>query len=225
MKLLVADDHHLIREGLKHTLEGVYHNAVVVEATDGKEVLETLESNPDTELMLLDFFMPGTNGFDLVSKLCEEYPHIPVVIISASDDPLLMRKMLDRGAVGYVPKATDHEEVKRALQLVRSGGVYVPPHLAEANKQPAGESHVEVKNHNGVSIPSPARKEQVLTNLTKRQIEVLQLIAQGKTNKDISRLLQVSENTVKVHVTAILKALGVTNRTQAVIVAQRLGVR
>lgn len=229
MKLLIADDHHLIREGLKHTLESIYPDPVVIEAADGAAVIEALQENPDIELILLDFFMPGTNGFDLVSRLCNKYPDIPVVIVSASDDRLLMRKTLDRGVAGYIPKATDQEEVKQALQLVQSGGIYVPPHLVET--APAGDeeeheaSDHEVTSQDGVAIPSPTRKQQVLARLTNRQSEVLRLIAQGKTNKDISRLLEVSENTVKVHVTAVLKALGVANRTQAVIVAQRLGLR
>lgn len=222
MKFLIADDHHLIREGLKNALESAYNDLLVVEAKDGKQVLEMVENNPDLDLVLLDYFMPGTDGYTLVTTLCDRYPAIPVIIISASDDLSLMHKVLDRGVAGFIPKATHQELIIRAIQLVLSGGTYIPPELME----PGGPLNHEVNNQAAfLSRPITfAESSHMFSRLTQRQQEVLRLLAKGETNKDISRHLNVSENTVKVHVTAILKALGVSNRTQAVIVSQKMGM-
>lgn len=222
MKFLIADDHHLIREGLKNALESAYIGLQVVEAKDGKEVLELAENNPDLDLILLDYFMPGTDGYSLVTTLCDRYPAIPVIIISASDDPALMHKVLDRGVAGFIPKSTHQELIIRAIQLVLSGGTYIPPELMES-----GGAFPQERDIQPASLNSPvsyAVTSYVFSKLTQRQQEVLGLLAKGETNKDISRHLNVSENTVKVHVTAILKALGVSNRTQAVIISQKLGL-
>lgn len=217
MKFLIADDHHLIREGLKNALESAYNDLLVVEAKDGKQVLEMVENNPDLDLILLDYFMPGTDGYSLITALIDRCPTIPVIIISASDDPVLMHKVLDQGVAGFIPKATNQELIIRAIQLVLSGGTYLPPELMESGNP--------FNNKAGSLSRSIAFEESshMFSRLTQRQQEVLQLLAKGETNKDISRHLNVSENTVKVHVTAILKALGVSNRTQAVIVSQKLG--
>jgi DNA-binding NarL/FixJ family response regulator len=219
-KFLIADDHHLIREGLKNALQGAYHDLLVIEAKDGKQVLEMIEANPDLDLILLDYFMPGMDGYGLIATLCDRYPAIPIVVISASDDPALMHKVFDRGAVGFIPKATNQEVIIRAIQLVLSGGTYIPPELMD----PISPSGQEEKNRAASLIRSFSLPESsyVFSRLTQRQQEVLRLLAKGETNKNISRHLKVSENTVKVHVTAILKALGVSNRTQAVIVSQKL---
>lgn len=222
MKFLIADDHQLIREGLKNALESAYNNLLVVDAKDGKQVLDMVENNPDLDLILLDYFMPGTDSYSLVTTLCDRYPAIPVIIISASDDPALMHKVLDRGVAGFIPKATHQELIIRAIQLVLSGGTYLPPELREV----AGPLNNVGKNPAAL-LSQPitfAEPSDMFSMLTQRQQEVLRLLAKGETNKDISRHLNVSENTVKVHVTAILKALGVSNRTQAVIVSQKLGL-
>ncbi|MGE0372656.1 MAG: response regulator [Gammaproteobacteria bacterium] len=222
MKFLIADDHHLIREGLKNALERAYNDLLVVEAKDGKQVLEMVENNADLDLILLDYFMPGTDGFSLVTSLCDRFPAIPVIIISASDDPVLMHKVLDRGVAGFIPKATNQELIVRAIQLVLSGGTYLPPEMREPGNPLNHEANAKAAS---VSRPiTLAEASHMFSRLTQRQQEVLRLLAKGETNKDISRHLNVSENTVKVHVTAILKALGVSNRTQAVIVSQKMGM-
>lgn len=218
LKFLIADDHHLIREGLKNALESAYHDLLVVDAKDGKQVLEMVENNPDLDLILLDYFMPETDGYSLVTTLCDRYPAIPLVVISASDDPALMHKVLDRGASGFIPKATHQELIIRAIQLVLSGGTYIPPELMESG----APTKARGMPWNGSS--TFVGSSSMFSKLTQRQQEVLCLLAKGETNKDISRHLNVSENTVKVHVTAILKALGVSNRTQAVIVSQKMGL-
>lgn len=210
MEFLIADDHHLIREGLRCALESAFEGLHVIEAADGNQVLEAAAQHPKLDLILLDYYMPATDGYSLLGALCDRYPHIPVVVISGSSDPVLAHKALERGAAGFLTKTTDHEEILGALQLVLSGGTYVPPEFTTpARHGPLSKG------------PQP---DQILLSLTQRQRQVLKLMAQGRTNKDISRELNVSENTVKVHVTAILKALGVSNRTQAVLVAQKLGL-
>ncbi len=223
MKFLIADDHHLIREGLKNTLESVYNDLQVIEAKDGEQVLELVDNNPDLDLILLDYYMPGTDGFSLVTTLCDRFSSIPVIVISASDDPALMHKVLDRGVAGFIPKATSQELIVRAIQLVLSGGTYLPPEMMEPINIGDHDAYVvgAVPANGSIAL---AESVQMFSRLTQRQQEVLRLLAKGETNKDISRHLNVSENTVKVHVTAILKALGVSNRTQAVIVSQKMGL-
>lgn len=218
MKFLVADDHHLIREGLRYALEGAFDELSIVEATDGNQVLQGVAGNPDLDLILLDYFMPETNGFALVSELCERYPDIPVIVLSGASDPALVHKLLDCGAAGFLSKTTDHGVILEALQLVLAGGVYMPPDLAPELAEALSDCTDYAPSDGTMAT------EHLLKQLTQRQYEVLQLMARGKTNKDISRQLGISENTIKVHVTAILKVLGVSNRTQAVLVAQRLGL-
>jgi DNA-binding NarL/FixJ family response regulator len=221
LKFLIADDHGLIREGLRYALEGAYRNLQVIEASDGRQVLERTAANPDIDLILLDYFMPGTDGFGLVSTLCDRYPHIPVVILSAATDPLLVHKTLERGVAGFIPKVTAQESIIKAVDLVLSGGIFIPPDIEDAADQAGGQNPWEHPvNHQSMSAGAKA----VLAKLTRRQQQVLRLIVKGKTNKDISRDLNVSENTIKVHVTAILKILRVSNRTQALLVAQKLGL-
>lgn len=218
LKFLVADDHHLIREGLRYALEGAFDELSIVEATDGNQVLQGVAGNPDLDLILLDYFMPETNGFALVSELCERYPDIPVIVLSGASDPALVHKLLDCGAAGFLSKTTDHGVILEALQLVLAGGVYMPPDLAPELAEALSDCTDCAPSGGTIAT------EHLLKQLTQRQYEVLQLMARGKTNKDISRQLGISENTIKVHVTAILKVLGVSNRTQAVLVAQRLGL-
>lgn len=221
MKFLIADDHGLIREGLRFALEGAYQNLQVIEAMDGTQVLEGADRNQDLDLILLDYFMPETDGYALVSTLCDRYPHLPVVILSAADDPLLIHKTLERGVSGFIPKTSDQKRILQAVDLVLSGGIYVPPDFAATDNPETGDNPWDhaLNEH---SLSANARK--VLTKLTRRQQQVLRLLVKGKTNKDISRDLKVSENTIKVHVTAILKVLKVSNRTQALLVAQKLGL-
>jgi len=212
LKILVADDHVLVREGLSSALRALSAGLEVKQAANGDEVMAELQQNHDFDLILLDLRMPGTDGFALLGNICNRFPDIPVVILSASDDALTMRKSLDRGASGFIPKSTDHDVMLSALNLVLAGGVYIPPGMlnddanAASDKQRFADSQdLDVKNR-----------------LTDRQIEVLHLLAKGYQNKLIAKTLGVSEHTIKIHVTAILKALGVKNRTQAVLVAQQL---
>lgn len=218
MKALIADDHVLIREGIKHTLQEQFKDIVVLQAENGQAVETITAGHKDFDFILLDLMMPDTDGFALLSKLCDTLPDSPVVILSASEKHSHMRKALDLGAAGFIPKSTPYDVMIQALQLVLSGGVYIPPDMLKPETRidnPAGESHY---------IMPEEEREKILSSLTNRQKEVLLLMSKGCQNKEIARLLGISEHTIKIHVTAILKALGVSNRTQVVIAVQEMGL-
>lgn len=212
LRILVADDHVLVREGLASALRGLSSAVEVTQAANGEEVMQRLEQCQNFDLLLLDLYMPGSDGFVLLGNICNVYPDMPVVILSASDDAQTMRKSLDRGASGFIPKSTDHDVMLSALNLVIAGGVYIPPGML--NEVDAGQNSPGKSPHSS--------DNDIINRLTERQLEVLKLLAKGHQNKQIAKFLGVSEHTVKIHVTAILKALGVRNRTQAVLVAQQL---
>ncbi len=209
--MLVADDHALLRTGLIEALSLLHPAPTVYEASDAEQVMEILGAHPDLELILLDLFMPGANGFELLSRVCAATSGAPVVVLSASDDASHMRKALDCGAAGFIPKSAAREVMLSALGLVLAGGIYVPPDLLHAPAPPEYDG------------PLPLGSDEVGTTLTARQQQVLRLIAQGRSNKQIARDLDLSQNTVKIHVAAVLRALGAANRTQAVTLARERG--
>lgn len=209
MKTLVADDHALLRAGLIQALSGLDPASIAFEASDADEVMEIIRAHPDLDLVLLDLFMPGANGFDLLSRVCGETGNTPVVVLSGSDDPAHMRKALDCGAAGYIHKSAAPKVMLTALGLVLAGGIYVPPDLV----------HAPDATDSDPSAPPGTASEA----LTARQRDVLRLIAQGRSNKQIARNLALSENTVKIHVAAILRTLGASNRTEAVMRAREGG--
>jgi DNA-binding NarL/FixJ family response regulator len=215
--LLLADDHSLVREGLKHTLAGLSPQVEFVEAATAEGVIAALTGNAGIELLLLDLIMPGSNGFGLLKRVCDDYPELPVVILSGSSDPAQMRKALDIGASGYVTKSATAGVMLSALRLVLAGGIYVPPDMLkpEASSTAGKTPLAEVRSTQPVTATA---------SLTTRQREVLACLGQGKSNKVIARELGLSENTVKIHVAAILRALGVDNRTQAALVMQEQGI-
>jgi len=207
LKVLVADDHGLVREGIKLTLKKLADDLVVVEATTGDEVRAQLAVHPDVDLVLLDLFMPQTDGFGLLASLSKSYPELPIVMLSASEEAQHMRKAIDWGSSGYIPKSFTEDQMIAAIEEVLQGGVFVPSDTFAANRA----------YHAGNQVSHDIR-------LTSRQEQVLALLGEGRTNKEIANNLGLSEYTIKIHVTAILKLLGATNRTQAVIEAKRLGL-
>jgi len=218
MRVLIADDHALVREGLRAAIVELVGAVQVSEAADAEQVMALLQGERDWKLILLDLRMPGANGFTLVSAVCNLLPDIPVVVLSATDDGETMRRALDCGVCGYIPKSTPREVMLQALRLVLAGGVYVP--RAALSAEPARvEAEVRVPawpTNSAIRLPSG--------RLTDRQQQVLELLSRGLQNKQIARELTLSEHTVKIHVTAILDALGVSNRTQAVVAARKLGL-
>jgi DNA-binding NarL/FixJ family response regulator len=174
-----------------------------------------LAENPDVELVLLDLGLPDRNGFEVLAELAERHPTVSVVVHSGQQDRDTVMKALDLGAVGFIPKSARREVLLGAFNLIFSGGIYVPPEIL-ARHQPAPAASVP----DGGKAPMSAAD----LGLTERQMEVLALMMQGKSNKAICRVLDLAEPTVKIHVSAVLKALKAANRTEAVMVAAALGL-
>jgi len=216
--LLLADDHVLVREGLKHTLGRLAPDVEFLEAASAAEALDCIAANDAIDLALLDLVMPGSAGFDLLTRVCDRHPELPVVMLSGSSDPLKMRKALDIGAAGFITKSATAEVMLSALRLVLAGGIYVPPDMLKGAAAAAAEAGVVSGGVDGAAAASPGG------GLTARQLEVLACLGQGKSNKHIARELDLSENTVKIHVAAILRTLGVDNRTQAAMAARERGI-
>ena len=214
MSVLVVDDHPLFREGLKHVLRELQEGAEVLAEGDAEKGLEVARTRQDLDLVLLDLTMPGMNGLAAVERFGQEAPGVPVVIVSAHEEPTEVRRALSLGAVGYIPKSTPAGVMVDALRLVLSGGVYVPPLMLGA-LQADGRA---------ASRESGQRTQASGEQLTERQVDVLALIAMGKSNKVIARELDLSEKTVKAHITAVFRVLGVINRTQAALEARRRGL-
>jgi DNA-binding NarL/FixJ family response regulator len=216
MKILIVDDHVLIREALRGVLSELKGDAVVIiEATDSRQAMRQIEQHRDVKLVLLDLALPDRDGFELLRELGVRYPTVSAVVLSAYHDRNRVKKALDLGALGFIPKAAQREVMLSAFNLIFAGGIYVPPEILgrqpPARPEPAAPAHAS---------PHVIGSE---LGLTERQIEVLGLMMQGKSNKAICRKLHLAEATVKVHVSAILKAFKVTNRTEAVIAAGALG--
>jgi DNA-binding NarL/FixJ family response regulator len=206
MKILVIDDHVLIREALRGVLTQLNAQATVAEAADWRQAARQIEHTPDFDLVLLDLKLPDRDGFEVLAELRERYPAVSVVVLSAHHDAENVAKALDLGALGFIPKSSPREVMLSAFKLIFSGGMYIPPEIL-LRKQPLGR-----------------RTSAADLGLTERQMEVLGLMMQGRSNKAICRALVLAEPTVKNHVTAILKALKATNRTEAVITAGALGL-
>jgi DNA-binding NarL/FixJ family response regulator len=223
MKILLVDDHPLFRDGLKLLLQRLDDAMEVLEAATCQEGLDFADAHQeDLHLILLDLHLPDRPGFEGLAELRLRHAGIPVVVLSASDDRPTVIEALDRGAMGYIPKSSSTEVLLSALRLVLAKGVYIPPSVLG---QPAGKSPGQSP---GFGPPPLAGgrlvKKPADLGLTERQTDVLALVVQGKPNKIICRELGLAEATVKAHVTAVLKGLNVTNRTQAVLAVGRLGL-
>jgi DNA-binding NarL/FixJ family response regulator len=218
MKILVVDDHPLIREALRGVFHDLKSDVALLEASDSRQAMQLVADHADLGLILLDLNLPDRDGFSVLSELREQHPEIAVVVLSAAQDRSSVTRALDLGAVGFIPKTGQREVMMSALQLVFAGGIYIPPEiLVHEQEPPAPVSPTAIR----LGVQSQATPADL--GLTGRQVDVLALMMQGKSNKAICRVLDLAEPTVKNHVTAIFKALKVTNRTEAVIAARELG--
>ena len=219
MKILVVEDHVLMREALHGVLKELKGDAaVIVEAPDSRQAMRQIEQNPDVELVLLDLGLPDRDGFEILSEFAERYPTISVVVHSAHQDRERVMKALDLGAVGFIPKSAQREVMLSAFNLIFSGGIYIPPEILDRHQATPMSAQTR---------PASSLKPRMSAadlGLTERQMEVLALMMRGKSNKAICRVLDLAEPTVKIHVSAILKALKVANRTEAVLTAAALGL-
>lgn len=217
MKILIVDDHPLIREALRHVLTMLDNQLELIEAQNCAEAMTAAAANPALDLVLLDLGLPDADGITALTQMRERHPATPVVVLSATEQPAMVTRAIDAGAMGFIPKTSSNQLLLNALRLVLSGGVYLPVEVLRQQQEAPETARVTTENNAG---PAGTPRDK---GLTTRQSEVLALMVQGKPNKLICRDLNLAEGTVKIHVTAILKALGVTNRTQAVIAVGRLG--
>jgi len=202
MKLLVVDDHPVFRDGLAALLRQAAEHTVVLQAPECATALEIADQHADLDAVFVDLMMPGMTGDLAVREFGKRRPELPVVVLSSSENPSDVRRALNAGALGYIPKSANPQTLLSALQLVLTGNIYVPPLLARAP--------VPVRSE--IGAPGTAAP---LEQLTERQVDVLKHLCTGLTNKEISSRLGISEKTVKVHIAAIFKTLNVVNRTQA----------
>ena len=207
-ELLIADDHPLFREALRGVVSRIFPDTVIHEADQFERLYALVEAYPDADMLLLDLDMPGASGFSGLVHLRSLHPQLPIVIVSAHEEPSIMRRALDHGAMGFIPKSADAGVLGRALAQVLQGDRWAPPAALAAPAADAAERDAA----------------QRVAGLTPQQFRVLQMLGAGLLNKQIAFELGVSEATIKAHMTAILRKLGASNRTQAVLVAGKLAL-
>lgn len=211
LHVLLVDDHALFRQGLKFLLADLEPGIAFFDAESSDRALACARGEP-MDLVLVDLHMPGANGMDALGAMRAAFESSAVVVLSSEDDPRLILKAIEMGASGFIPKSSTPQVMIAALRLVLAGGTYLPPHV--------------LRGFAGAG-PAATRTEVVANSvdgLSGRQLEVLMKVVQGKANKVIARELQLSEGTVKAHLSAAFRALGVQNRTEAVFVAAKLGL-
>ncbi|HEX6706987.1 MAG TPA: response regulator transcription factor [Albitalea sp.] len=226
MKVLLIDDHPLILSALQTVIQGLGDNVTVIGASSARAARDTLQRHPDFDLVLLDLHLGDADGFDVLAEFRAAYPALPVVVVSASDRASDVIRAIDLGAMGFVPKRASNETLFDALRMVMSGGIYVPPMTMGVNRPPerAEESGPLGTVRQGAAdagFQKPAAAIEAL-GLTPRQRDVLALLLQGQPNKLIARELGLSVETVKDHVAAVLRALNVSSRTQAVLAVSQM---
>jgi len=218
MKFLVVDDHALIRDALRSDLKELDSSAIILEASRWSDTAPLLSEHADLSLILLDLGLPDYDGFTALKDLQAQHSGIPVVVLSGTRDRDTVVKALELGAAGFIPKSGDREVMLGALRLVFSGGIYIPPEIL-----PRSEASAKLALSIASDRPTAGPASPADLGLTPRQIDVLALMMRGKSNKAICRILDLAEPTVKNNVTAILRALKATNRTEAVIMVGALG--
>lgn len=206
-KIIVADDHPLFRAALKQAVSQAVQQGEVLEADTIGGLQELIEHHPDADLVLLDLNMPGAHGFSGLVFMRGQYPGLPVVVVSGSEDLQVMRRAIDYGASGFIPKSAPLPDIVSAIRSVLDGDVWLPSGVAEKLERMQGEA---------------SDFSERLATLTPQQFRVLGMLAEGMLNKQIAYDLDVSEATVKAHITAVFRKLGVRNRTQAVIAIQQM---
>ena len=206
-KIVIVDDHPLFRGALNQALSSAISGVAVLEAGSLEELSGVLDKHSDVDLGLLDLSMPGVQGLSGLLFLRAQSPEIPVVVVSASEDPSTIRRALEFGASGYVPKSLPVEKIREAVRHILEGGVWSPPDIPL----------------DGAGDPETRDLASRLSTLTPQQVRVLMMLGEGLLNKQIAYKLSVSEATIKAHVSAILQKLGVDSRTQAVIAIGKIG--
>jgi DNA-binding NarL/FixJ family response regulator len=218
MKILIADDHELFLQGLEFILRKQYPDAEITLAGSYTDIFNILQNKKDFDLILTDLAMPGAKWLDALKKIHLECPEVPIIIISAVFEHSILQKTFDIGVSGYVSKSFSNNLIISAINLVMAGGMYVPPEVLQMSMQTSPEPMREL-------LASLSDDEEVDSKiLTPRQKEVLNYLAEGLPNKEIAYRLGLSEGTVKIHITLILRALEVSNRLAAVRKAVQMGI-
>lgn len=213
LKLLVVEDHALVREGLVRLLGQIESGATVLESADFESALTVLDNEGEFDLVLLDLALPGIDGFAGLDILRRRYPAMPVAVVSAFDDTPTITRVLNLGASGFIPKAFSGDALLAAVREVLAGNIF----------RPSGQQGARLDD----ATPVPPAKVSVRPDeigITDRQAQVLALMVRGMSNRDIADQLDLSEGTVKIHATAVFKALGVSSRTQALVAVARYGI-
>jgi DNA-binding NarL/FixJ family response regulator len=205
-RLVIADDHPLFRGALREAVAGLFRKVEITEAGSFDEIVQLLERGGEIDLILLDLTMPGVRGFSGLVYLRAQHPGVPIVVVSAHDDPAVIRRCMDFGTSGFIPKTLGIEAMREAIARVLKGGVWTPPDVDLGASADAETADLMTR----------------LASLTPQQVRVLMMLSEGLLNKQIAYELGVSEATVKAHVSAILQKLGVESRTQAVIAAAKI---
>ncbi len=212
-RVLIAEDHPLFRDAVRGVLEQIFAalegGLQAVEAASIDELTQATDGDEDFDLILLDLFMPGAHGLSHLVSLRARLPSTPIIVFSSVTDPLTVRQTITCGAAGYIPKSAGREDIAAAVATVMAGGIYLPRRF---------EADLDAASLRPRARPAEEADQGPLTG---RQVAVLELLAAGKANKQIAYELGISEITVKTHVTAILRKLGVTNRGQAIVMFQR----
>lgn len=205
-RIIIADDHPLFRNALSLAVRQVVPDANLMECDSISSLEKMLKENPEADLVLLDLRMPGANGFSGLVLIRREHPDIPVIVVSASDEPMIMQRAMEYGASGFIPKSSDLTQIATALQAVLNGSLWLPTTLTQNTSQEEHEFAQRIKT------------------LTPQQLRVFMMLTKGLLNKQIASEVSVSEATVRTHMTAIFRKLGVRNRTQAVLAANYLNI-
>jgi len=208
-RIAIVDDHPLFRDALNQSLQSSFAALETIEAGSMAELTELLARDPNIDLILLDLNMPGVQAFSGLLYLRAQHPQIPVAIVSANDEPTTIRRAIDFGASGFVPKSQPVDQIRHAVQAVLDGDIWTPPEIDISSAVSSEDEELIVR----------------LGKLTPQQVRVLMMLSEGLLNKQIAYELSVSEATIKAHVSAILQKLGVDSRTQAVIAINRVGTQ
>jgi len=210
MKILLADDHELVRTGVKYIINSIDVNAVIIEVQNYHELITASKKNTDIDLILLDLIMPGGEGMDAITQLRHLLPSASIVVLSLKDDYDTVRQTLDLGVKGFIPKSISNVVLKHAIEIVVAGGIYIPDSL--------------LQKQDNLYFSSKTSRADVDYKLTLRQKEILELLGSGKSNKDIGDILGLNESTIRSHLTALFKILKVKNRTEASFQARKIGL-
>lgn len=210
MNILIVDDHPLFRHALIQAVRYSLPQALISETASVSEFYHRLETGPEPDLVLLDLHLPGASGFSALVHVRAQYPTIPIIVVSAHEEAGIIQRSIAHGAMGYIPKSAPPVHIGEAIKTVLEGDIWLPPNLSHSIHDPRAANETELAER--------------IQSLTPQQFRVLMMVAEGLLNKQIAYELEVSEATIKAHVTAIFRKLGVQNRTQAVLAIGALNI-